>query len=99
MSGGSYNYIYCKIDNELNGYMHDDELNDLVNDLVEVCHDLEWWQSADTSEASYRETVRRFKEKWFHADRETRLKGYIDKKLNAIRKECYNLLRCEDDNK
>jgi len=58
MSGGSYNYIYCKMDYELNGQMHDDELNDLINDLVEVCHDLEWWQSADTSEESYREAVR-----------------------------------------
>ena len=97
MSGGSYNYIYCKIDTELNGCMYDDELNDLINDLVEVCHDLEWWQSSDTCEESYRETVRRFKEKWFHTDRKIRIKGYIDKKLSDIRKELYNLIGAEEE--
>lgn len=27
--------------------------------------DLEWWQSCDSSEERYRDTVRKFKKKWF----------------------------------
>ena len=41
MSGGSYNYIYSTLEEECAGYMHDAEMNDMINDLCEVLHDLE----------------------------------------------------------
>lgn len=49
MSGGSYNYMYSRIEYEYAGKMHD----------------LEWWQSCDYSEETYRESVNKFKKKWF----------------------------------
>lgn len=92
MSGGSLNYICYTLERECAGELHDDEMNELLMDFVEVLHDLEWWQSGDTSEDDYRETVAKFKKKWFGANREERLKGYVDKRISTIKKELYELL-------
>ena len=92
MSGGSYNYIYSTLANECAGCMHDPEMNEMITDLCKVLHDLEWWQSADLAEEDYRKTLRKFKEKWFKGSREERLKGYVDEKINAVKKELYNML-------
>lgn len=65
MSGGSYNYMYSRINDEYVDRMFDSQLNSMMKDLVDVLHDLEWWQSCDSSEERYRDTVRKFKKKWF----------------------------------
>ena len=65
MSGGSYNYMYSRIEDEYAGRMHDSQLNAMMVDLCELLHDLEWWQSCDYSEKTYRESVNKFKKKWF----------------------------------
>lgn len=91
-SGGSYNYEYLNVENEYVGAMYDLELDELIKDLVPVLKSLEWWQSCDTSEEDYREDVTKFKNKWFKATREDRLKDYIDKKVNKTKKELYQLI-------
>lgn len=98
MSGGSYDYVCYKLSNECDGRMYDIEMNDLVKDLSEVLHDLEWWQSGDYSEEQYRETVSEFKKKWFKGDRTNRLKGYIDDQIDAVRYQLYSLIG-EEGNK
>ena len=65
MSGGSYSYVYCKVENECVGRMFDRQLDEMMKDLVKVLHDLEWWQSSDTGEDTYRSAVTEFKKKWF----------------------------------
>ena len=65
MSGGSYSYVYCKVENECVGRMFDRQLDEMMKDLVKVLHDLEWWQSCDCDEKRYRESVTKFKKKWF----------------------------------
>lgn len=92
MSGGSYDYKYCTIDEYYVGYMHDAELDEMMADLVVLLHDLEWWQSCDYSEEGYRETVRRFKAKWFSSDRCERLKPIIERKIEATRTELLNII-------
>lgn len=96
MSGGSYDYVCYKLSNECMGRMYDTEMNDLVKDLSEVLHDLEWWQSGDYSEDQYRETVSEFKKKWFKGDRTNRLKGYIDDQLDAVKRQLYSLIGDEE---
>lgn len=49
MSGGSYNYMYCRVEDEYVDRMYDSQLNSMMKDLCELLHDLEWWQSCDYS--------------------------------------------------
>ena len=92
MSGGSYDYICYKLSNECENRMYDAEMNDLIKDLYEVLHDLEWWQSGDISEDCYRNTLTKFKAKWFKGDRQERLKGYIDEQIGIVRSQLYLLI-------
>lgn len=95
MSGGSYDYTYSKIEMEYVGQMYDEELDDLMKDLVNVVHDLEWWQSGDYSEDKYRKTVKNFKDKWFKQDRVSRLKAYIDSEIENTRKSLYKMIESD----
>lgn len=92
MSGGSYNYIYSRLEDECVGEMHDAEMDEMIKDLCKVLHDLEWWTSCDICEEDYRKTLAEFKAKWFKGDRTTRLKGYIDKQIGVARRELYAML-------
>ena len=96
MSGGSYNYICYKLEEECKGAMYDAEMNDLIVDLCGVLHDLEWWQSCDISEEAYRKSLSAFKKKWFKGDREQRLKEYIDEQISAVRSQLYSLIGEEE---
>ena len=96
MSGGQYGYIDSRLSQECEGEMHDAEMDDLIKDLCEVLHDLEWWQSGDYSEDQYRETVFKFKKKWFSVNRSARLKGYIDDQIEAVRRQLYSLIGEEE---
>lgn len=92
MSGGSYSYIYSTLYTECENRMYDAEMNDLIKDLCEVLHDLEWQQSGDISEDRYRNTLTKFKAKWFKGDRQKRLKGYIDEQIGIVRSQLYSLI-------
>lgn len=92
MSGGSYSYIYSTLSMECENRMYDAEMNDLIRDLCDVLHDLEWWQSGDSSEDRYRNTLTKFKAKWFKGDRQERLKGYIDEQIGIVRSQLYSLI-------
>lgn len=97
MSGGSYNYIYSQVRIECEDSMFDPELNEMIHDLCQVLHDLEWWQSGDIGEDEYRKTVSQFKKKWFEGDRQERLKGYIDSQIGIVRRELYQLIGEDSD--
>ena len=92
MSGGSFNYNYHTIQNEYCGRMEDVELDEMMDDLVNLLHDLEWWKSGDYGEDSYRETVKKFKDKWFNQDRSKRLEAIIDKKCEALKTELKKII-------
>lgn len=49
-------------------------------------------QSGDYSEEEYRETLTKFKQKWFLTDRKERLKEYIDEQVGIIRRELYDVI-------
>lgn len=99
MSGGSYDYIYLRLLDKYENRMYDEEMNDLIKDLCEVLHDLEWWQSDDSDEQTYRDTLSRFKRKWFQGNREKRLKEYIDKQIGITRVNLYKLIGVESEDK
>jgi hypothetical protein len=90
MSGGSFNYTCFRVENEYSGRMQDEELNEMLVDFCEVLHDLEWWQSCDISEEQYRETVAKFKNKWF-SERDKETKAAIKRILKKISNEIESL--------
>lgn len=92
MSGGSHNYIYHQIDQELVGAMRDVELDDLMKDISGLAHALEWYDSGDTSKEDYLAVVKAFKAKWFESSREERLKQYVNDKLEDLHKEIFSLI-------
>lgn len=97
MSGGSYNYIYSRLQDECENRMYDAEMNDLIKDLCVVLHDLEWWQSGDTCEETYVESLQKFKQKWFKGNRQEQLKCYIDEQVGIVRSQLYNLIGVENE--
>ena len=97
MSGGSYNYEYYRVEEEYVGSMYDAELDEMMEDLVKVLHDVEWWQSGDIGEDDYRKTVKAFKAKWFDSDRCERLKPIIEREINKVRKKLMDMIGGEDE--
>lgn len=90
MSGGSYNYMYSRINDEYVGRMHDLQLDEMMKDLVDLLRDLEWWQSCDCDEKRYRESVTKFKKKWFRQtkiDVQKQIESKFEKTKNELLKE------------
>lgn len=92
MSGGSYGYICYRIEELCVGKMYDAELDEMMNDIANMLHDLEWWQSGDFGEEKYRKSAKEFKQKWFTADRSERLQTIINKKCDELKKELAKML-------
>lgn len=94
MSGGSFNYEYCRIEELYVGEMQDADLDEMMKDLCKVLHDLEWWESCDYGEDTYRNSAIEFKRKWLRGydwqtderiDRAKRhIKNYIEKEFEKI---------------
>jgi len=64
------------------------ELDELINDLSNVLHDLEWWKSGDITEESFEKSWNAFKEKWFGKDY---VFGY-NKAIDDVRKNIEKVL-------
>ena len=86
MSGGSYQYQYRNIEDTYVDEVFDDEINLMIKDLCILLKDLEWWQSGDTGEDDYRNSVRLFKARWFGV-RDERLKEIVENRIDNLRKE------------
>ena len=88
MSGGAFEGIQYKIKDTLSGQMGDPELDEMVEDFIELVYCLDYWQSGDTSEESFRESVREFKLKWFGPnERPERLRRMIVEKCAKLKSE------------
>ena len=101
MSGGHYNYMYSRIEDTYVGEMYDSQLNEMMKDLVDLLHDLEWWQSCDYSEETYRESVNKFKKKWFRQtkiDVQKQIESEFERTKNELLKE-FEYLKDEREEK
>ena len=85
MSGGSFDYGYVNLE-EYFGQMEDAQLNEMLRDLQKVLHDVEWYVSCDICEETYRETVTKFKKKWFHPSDED-IKAHIEEQFEQKKNE------------
>ena len=92
MSGGAYEYLCFTIKETYVGEMHDPELDDMMKDLTDLLKALEWWQSGDTSEESYRKAARKFKDKWFRASRTARLVSIVIDSCDELKEELLKMI-------
>lgn len=99
MSGGTFDYIDSRLKNEIFGYsgefnnaLEDLEISKLVWDVLDLLHNFDWYKAGDTDEDSYKEAMKKFKEKWFVRPRAARLHEYIDEVFNKSRAECMSMI-------
>lgn len=71
--------------------MHDRELSELMADVMCLLHGLEWFDSCDIGEETYKECVNKFKAKWMHRTENDRLNGYLGD-LKSYYESCYEEL-------
>ncbi len=90
MSGGSYDYTCFRVKETYENKMFDVELNEMIVDLYQVLHDLEWWKSCDIGEEQYRKTVQVFKDKWF-GERDKNLRGLVVQEFDKFRESIESL--------
>ena len=98
MSGGHFDYLYWQVEETYVGQMEDCELDEMMKDLCELLHDLEWWQSADYIEDTYRETVKKFKKKWFGQTDEKRLAKLSNKVIKDFEKTLKDTFGIKEQN-
>ena len=89
MSGGHFDYENYSIGDRMQGQWHDEEINELFDDLFNaplwghreggLATALDFWLSGDVDEETYREYVAKFKKKWFHRTPNNRVEFYQDK--------------------
>lgn len=91
MSGGSMNYAFRHLE-DMADYVEDREIKDLLNDLSNLMHDLEWWQSGDYSSSDYYESLDEFKKKWFGNNRNERLREYLNSELDDMKSKIEKLI-------
>ena len=58
--------------------MHDRELSELMADVICLLYGLEWFDSCDIGEETYKECVNKFKAKWMHRTENDRLNSYLE---------------------
>lgn len=93
MSGGAFDYSFYRVAEASNDFeKFDIEISELLSDLADLYHDLEWWQSGDYSEKQFNDALAEFKNKWFNSNREVRLRGYVDEAVEKLRIDLYNLI-------
>ena len=98
MSGGRFNYADCNLKSEMFGWvdepcnvMEDDEISELVWDVLNLIHDLDYYKSGDTCRETYIESKTEFKKKWF-GNRKIRLEKIIDRKIEDLKTEIAEMI-------
>lgn len=69
--------------------MEDKQVSELVWDVFCLLHSLDWYQSADTCEETYREDLAYFKNKWFKKTDKEMSKEEIDKQISELKEDLY----------
>lgn len=108
MSGGRFNYndsnlqyemfdCYGEPDHSLPNPYEDREVSELMYDLLNLTHDLDWYLSGDTGRETYLKAKRAFKKKWLKADPKRRVQETIDKVLADAKTELYETYGIKED--
>lgn len=72
--------------------LEDKLLSEMLWDIFCVLHSYDWYACGDTCEETYREDVKRFKDKWVMIPHEELVKREIETALEEARQELYKCL-------
>lgn len=103
MSGGHWNYRDRELLDDIFNYpdskkfnsidaLEDLELSELLFDLLNLLHDFDWYICGDTSEQSYLDAKKAFKDKWLKSDRTDRLSELLRDELKRVEDKFKKLL-------
>lgn len=76
--------------------LEDAELSELVYDVFCLLHSYDWYVSGDTCPETYREDIKRFKQKWLKTTASQRCKRQIDLQLAECKNELYRIFDADD---
>ena len=66
MSGGYYDYKYYNMDEYINDMRTQDPvIAAVMEDIKNICHDLEWYKSGEINEEDLNRSLEVFKRRWF----------------------------------
>lgn len=77
--------------------MHDRELSELMADVICLLYGLEWFDSCDIREETYKECVNKFKSKWLKRTEKDRLNSYLEDLKSYYEKLVEELKEKEND--
>ena len=77
--------------------MHDRELSELMADVMCLLHALEWYDSCDIGEESYKQYINMFKKKWMPRSPEAKANSYAED-LKSYYEELVEELKEEENN-
>ena len=95
---GEHGFKQSKIARRMNP-LEDSIISELVFDVFCLLHSYDWYESGDTCEETYREDVKRFKEKWLKQPLEHRAKEIIEDAISNLREEMYLTFGIEETSK
>lgn len=71
----------------------DREVSELLFDILNLLHDLDWYLSGDTCEKTYKDKLKAFKKKWFKESREKRLEDMIESELKNTKEYLLKIIK------
>ena len=69
--------------------LEDAEMSEMLWDMLCVLHSYDWYACSDTCEETYREDVRRFKDKWLGKPTKARVQRIADQELERVKEVLY----------
>ena len=76
--------------------LHDEELEDMAQDFLNVLIEFQQYHSGDISGNTYHQSVAEFKKKWFESSREERLHKIVDEQLALISRHLHAVIGPRD---
>lgn len=101
MSGGHFNYQDDSLKSEMFGWsdkrdsnpMEDVELSQMVYEILDLIHELDWYKSGDSNENDYLEAKCNFKNKWLRNENYNDvIKGLIEEEFENKKQELLKMI-------
>ena len=93
---GDEGFAQSKIARKLNP-LEDLVISEIVFDVFCLLHSYDWYASGDTCEETYREDVKRFKEKWLKSLSKLHMREIVNEETSRLRDELFKAFNIEKE--